>query len=140
MSKSFVESVGKFQGVSESDDPDFPKFLELRDIAEYAALRKLSLNAAYQQFKKQGRLAVKTEDLPELPGVTSAASAVQKVTESISRKQQTAGVLNAAGGTATRRTVKAQVPLGDKLREASQRALGGTGAEQNKALKELGYV
>ena len=126
MSKSFAESVGRFQGVSESDDPDFVKFLEIRDIAEYAATRKLSLEAAYQHFKRQGKLAVKGEDLPALPEATSQQSGVEKVVNGISRKQQVAGVPSPAGASATRRSVRANVPLGDKLREASQRAMGGT--------------
>ena len=139
MTRPFAETVGRFQKNPDSKDPDFPIYQELRDIAELAAVRGLSMVDAYQHLKRQGRLAIKAEDLPALPEETSQSSAVQKLTETISRKQQAAGVPLAKGATTTRRSVRAQIPLGDKLRDASKRALTGVDSSNNEALTTLGF-
>jgi hypothetical protein len=143
MTEPLLAVIQKVEGQGLKTHPDIGRLLDVYDILDYARSRGVPLALAHDRLSQQGKLSVSGATAPggatpppaPLPS-PSPADAQAKVIAAIRKKQSTQGPVLDGSGVGGRPSVLPKASLGDRMRDASQKAIGGGG---NSALEKLGY-
>ncbi len=135
-SDKFADVLQKYdEGAIAEDNPDSDRVLDLVDVARHAQTIGKSLEVAYKDLAKMGRLRVKSQNKPPIP--KPKAQVGESFAEKLARRQKNPTTfLSGKGGKSPLRSALPQKAAGDLVREATSRALGTAGSD---ALQKLDY-
>lgn len=133
MKESFTEVLRKYD--AGEDHPDSDSLLDIVDVVRHAQTIGKSLEVAYKDLAKTGRLRVKPQ--ASQPIIPKPKSNTLSLAEKISARQKNpTAFLKVSGSKPPIKTDAPKKPLGDVMTAASRKALG---VSSSKALDEAGY-
>lgn len=139
MTEKFAEVLKKYDdGLLTEDNTDADSLLDIVDIAQHAKKIGKSLEVAYKDMVKLGRLRIKPQQSkPQIPKPKPGKT--DTLAQKLARRQANAtSFLTGKGGKPVLRQPLPKKPLGTAMREASSKALGGSDSADSP-LSKMGF-
>ena len=134
-------AIARLEKDKDYSHPDTQRVLDILDIVDYSNRHAIPVDLALERLRAQGRLTVKGVEAgapdkslaKEVPTNRAREEVVRQIAEN---QRKGVRMIPAGGGGLSRPSLQQKTPLGDRLREASQRAMG---ASTSRELDDKGW-